>query len=94
MRKIIMCKKETRSDGGEKLTLIYSVSVDELTNAELAAGVESYGAGIAIEESGEEVCIRNITPRSSEIFHLTSLLSSNFVTPSTLSDVVEDWLCR
>jgi len=91
---MIMCRKKVRSDGGEKLSLIYSVTIDELTNDSLAAGVESYGVGIAIEESGEEAYVRNITLQSSEIFRLTSLLSSNFATPVTLSDIAEDWLCR
>lgn len=94
MRKMIVCKKRTESDAGERLTLIYSVTIDELTNASFDANVESYGAGIAIEERGEEVYIRHITLHNSEISELTSLLASNFVTPTTLLDVVEDWLCR
>jgi len=91
---MIMCKKRAESDNGERLTLIYFVTIDELTNISFDASAESYGVGIAIEERGEEACVRHITLRSSEIFGLTSLLSSNFVTPVTLSDAVEDWLCR
>jgi len=94
MRKITMCKKKLRTDGGEKLTLIYSITVDELSPISSSAGIESYGACISIQESGEELCLRHITLRSCEIFSLTSLLSSNYVTPSTLSDIVYDWLCR
>jgi len=94
VRKMIVCKKKIRTDHGRKLTLVYSVTIDELAGASLAAGFESYGSSIAVKESGEEVCIRHITLRSSEIFSLTSLLSRNHVMPSTLGDVVDDWLCR
>ena len=75
------------------MTLIYSVTIDELASASLAAGLESYGASIAVRENGEEACVRHITLRSSEIFSLTSLLSRNSVTPAALCDVVYDWLC-
>jgi hypothetical protein len=91
---MIMCKKRVGSDNGRELTLIYSVTVDELTNTSLNASVESYGVGVTVEESGEEVYVRHITLHSSEIFRITSCLSSNFVTPTTLTDIVEDWLCR
>jgi hypothetical protein len=89
-----MCKRKIRTTGGERLTLIYSVTIDELSEASLASGLESYGASVAVKESGEEICIRHITLRSAEIFSLTSVLSRNYVTPSTLGDVVYDWLCR
>jgi len=94
MRKMTVCKKRIKTDRGEKLTLIYSVTIDELLPASFDAGLESYGAAIGVKESGEEICIRHITLRSSEILALTSSLSSNSVTPTTLPDIIYDWLCR
>ena len=94
MRRMVISKRRIRTCGGVKLTLIYSVIIDELSSSSLAAGLESYGAGISIVELGEEICIRHITLRMHEIITFTKLLSSNCVTPSTLSDVVYDWICR
>jgi len=92
MREMIVCEKKIRTDNGEKLTLIYSVTIDELSDKSMV--VESYGAAIAVQELGEQARVRHITHRDSEIFELTSLLSSNDVTPAILADVVDDWLCR
>ena len=92
MREMIMCEKKIRTDNGEKLTLIYSVTIDELYAASVV--VESYGASIAARELGDVSRVRHITHRGDEIFELASLLSSNDVTPATLADVVDDWLCR
>jgi len=94
MRKMVMYEKNIHTDKGKKLTLIYSVTIDELSETSLCVGVESYGAAIDVKENDEELCIRHITLCSSEIFALTSLLFSNSVTPATLPDVVYDWLCR
>ena len=92
MRKMIMCEKKIRTDSGEKLTLIYSVTIDEFCDASMV--FESYGAVITVPELAEEACLRHITHRSDEIFELTSLLALYDVTPATLTDVVYDWLCR
>jgi len=92
MREMIVCEKKIRTDGGEELTLVYSVTIDELSGASMV--VESYGAAIAARELGEEVCLRHITHCGDEIFELTSLLAANDVTHTTLEDVVHDWLCR
>lgn len=94
MRKIIICEKKMRTDSGETLTLVYSITVDALLETPPGAELESYGTSICIHESGEECSLRHITTASSEIFSLTELLSANLVTPLTLPDVVYDWLCR
>ena len=94
MRKMVISKRRIRTSGGVRLTLIYSVTIDELSSSSFAAGVESYGAGIYVVELDEEICIRHITLRMREILTFAKLLSRNYVTPSTFSDVVYDWLCR
>ena len=94
MRKMTVCKKKATTDSGQTLTLVYAVTVDELSADTLDTGIESYGVSIAAEEMGEEVCIRHITHSSAEILTFTERISKNFVTPATLADIVHDWLLR
>ena len=94
MRNFEMCRRAAKSASGAKMTLIYSITVDELTNPVNGAELEDYGACVRVSESGESACVRHITPVSSKIFALTGLLSENTVTPTTLRDIVCDWLNR
>ena len=94
MRKMFIDQKKIASDIGKSLTLTYSVTIDELSDSSSYTGFESYGLAIGIEENGEELCIRHITLRSCEIMALATTISSNCVTPATLPDVIDDWICR
>lgn len=52
---------------------------------------ESYGVILTDSEGNTERC-RHITVSAARISELLDLLIRNNVTPTTLSDVVEDWL--
>ena len=69
----------------------YYLLVDQMEVAEDLA-CESYGVKIARTGGGEEAAIPNITVSVSRIDALMELLTRNFVTPTALRDVVEDWL--
>ena len=53
--------------------------------------MENYGVRIA-DEDGGDAQIPAITTSASRIDELMELLTRNFVTPTTLRDVIDDWL--
>ncbi len=83
---------------------MYSILFGQRTTMEdqfryylLASDVESLGQnyGIRIDRGdGESAIIPNITLFQHEIEDLLNILLRNTVTPSTLRDVVEDWILR
>lgn len=89
MRELLVETKSEEDAQGEACTCSYYVLVDEM---EVAGGFacESYGVKVALD--GEAVSIPNITTSVTRIDALMELLTRNFVTPSTLRDVIEDWL--
>lgn len=76
---------------GNMLTCDYSILIGEM---ELGGNMacESYGIAVRARESGETVCIPNITIRVERIDALAELLVRSGVTPTTVRDVVDDWL--
>ena len=62
-----------------------------LLSEEYGDRCESYGVEIALE-NGERERIRGVTLSQRRILLLLTLLMKNAVTPTTLRDVVEDWL--
>ncbi len=93
MRHMEICRKNI--DLGEKKenTLVYFVTIDDLTNTAAGIILESYGVGITICESGESAVISNLTVRGTDILELVNLLADHLVTPVTVCDIVDDWLC-
>lgn len=77
----------------EEITIVYYVTIDELTDAATGIVLETYGVGVTIVESGESEVIPNVTFSKTGILSLINLLSHHLVTPVTLTDVVYDWLC-
>lgn len=75
----------------EGLSFDYYILIDQM---EVPEGLvcESYGVKIAATDGSEAAEIPNITVSASRIDTLIELLRRNFVTPSTLRDVVLDWL--
>lgn len=55
---------------------------------------ESYGVVVTNELTGESARCRHITSNAQEALELLEALARNAVTPTTLTDVVEDWLGR
>lgn len=93
MRKTEICRKTAALDDGRELTLIYYMTIDELTDIMTGQEFENYGVCVCLFESGEEETIRSVTFNAKGIQALLDLLSSNLVTPVTVGDVVYDWLC-
>ena len=94
MEKIEICKKVTELGKEGQRTLVYFLTADTVVCDGISQkGKIDFGVGITIAESGEEVFVRGITTVEEEIKRLGDLLASNFVTPVTLKDIVEDWLC-
>lgn len=81
-------KNTLEKEDGEKFTVTYFLteSSGEDTGTE-------YGMGIRIEDTGEERCIDAISPDRSRVETLLELCFKNSVTPTTLFDVVYDFIC-
>jgi hypothetical protein len=93
VRKMEVCRKVSNFRSGEKRTIVYFVTIDDLTDTSSGTQIENYGVGVSVCENGEEVFIRRITFSRAGILSLIELLAANLVTPVTASDVVYDWLC-
>jgi len=59
---------------------------------ELEQGIETYGA--LIEYDGESAIVRNVTLSQRRVTDLLTSLRRGCVTPSTLPDIVYDWILR
>lgn len=92
MRHMEICRKRTRLDTREECTLVYYVTVDELTDPFAGLELESYGVGISICENGETGLVPHVTFSKAGVLSLADLLAENLVTPVTVRDIVEDWL--
>ncbi len=91
MREILMETKSGMGEDGDGLSFDYYLLVDELCLGEDLA-CESYGVKVARTGGGEEAQAPNVTASVGRIDALMDLITRNFVTPTTLRDVVEDWL--
>ena len=67
----------------------YSLIIDQVETGRFAC--ENYGVGIR-EECGDYAAIPNITTSAMRIDELMTLLVEHKVGPTTLADVVADWL--
>lgn len=93
MREMEYCKKSVSFDTEEPKTLVYHVTIDEMHVPASESIIETYGIGVTIFESGETALIQNVTLSKSRIMSLSGLLAAHLVTPVTVNDIVEDWLC-
>ncbi len=93
MRHMEICKKRTRFDADCDCTLVYYVTVDELFDPRTGIELESFGVGVTICENGETGIVPNVTFSKAGILSLADLIASHLVTPVTIRDIVEDWLC-
>ena len=75
-------------ENGEKLTVSYF-----LTDTASEDASTEYGIGIRIEETGEEEVVERISITKDCAEELLELCFKNGVTPTTLLDVVYDYLC-
>lgn len=93
MRQMEICRKGFCPGEAQEQTLVFYVTIDDLTDDAAGILLESYGVGVTIIESGETSVISNVTFSRSRILELVNKLADHLVTPVTVSDVVDDWLC-
>ncbi len=93
MRQMEICRKSIRFDESVECTAIYFITIDDLSDPATGIELETYGVGITLSESGETEVVSNVTFSKTGIFSLIDLLASHLVTPSTVGDIVIDWLC-
>lgn len=94
MRHMEICRKRTNLNTERSFTLIYYVTVDELNEPSSGMELESFGVGVTICENGETGIVPNVTFSRTGVLSLAASLAFHLVTPVTVRDIVEDWLCE
>ena len=87
MRDVLIAKRSFSAKMTGPLTLEYYLLVSTLVGE-----LEIYGVKILERRSGTVASAVALTTSSQRIFHLIDLLSEGSVTPTSLADIVEDWL--
>ena len=90
MRELLVSSGSSAADGFRQ-RCDYYIIIDQMATGGIFA-CESYGVKVASPNGSEEASIPNITVSVTRIDALMELLTRNFVTPTTLADVVADWL--
>lgn len=91
MRELYIGRRSAVSEDGSPCSFDYYILVDEMcVDGEFAC--ESYGVKITALDCDESAALPNITVNISRIDELMDLLLRSTVTPSTLEDVVLDWI--
>ncbi len=92
MREMFVGTKHAQGENGFAHNFQYYVLIDQM-QVRGGFACESYGVKIVDGACPDEaVSIPNITTSVSRIDELMELLTRNSVTPTTLGDVVADWL--
>lgn len=94
MKELFAAERTFTSSDGRPEMLLYSVLVDHVRDGGGDSLCESYGVQIVRRGAGgKETCaVPSITTSTRAIDELMEQLISGLVTPTTLKDVVEDWL--
>jgi len=90
MRELLVCSKSACAEGEKDHKYTYSILVDEMGVGEHTC--ESYGVKIVDMSTGTVAAVSNVTANISRIDELMDLLIRNEVSPTTLLDVLADWL--
>ena len=85
MRDISYTSKLTHSEAGKPLALDYYILVNE-------GEPEQYGVKIIERNSGEQAMAFNLSTNAHQIYELADKLSRNSITPTSLMDILDDWL--
>jgi len=83
MKETEYCRKTVNLGRYGRRTLVYSLLSNERGG---------FGVSIAIPEFGETEIVEDIVPDRGTVLSLLDMLATNFVTPVSLRDVLEDWL--
>ena len=91
MKELFVDTRQVEGEDGCRYSFDYYILIDQM---QVASGFacESYGVKVAASGGGDEAHIPNITTSISRIDDLAQLLMRNLVTPTTLEEVVQDWL--
>ena len=90
MRELFLRQVSVEDEPGGVHCFDYSILIDEMDVGPFFC--ESYGLQVK-EQGSERICaVPHITTSISRIDELCELVLSGGVTPSTLQDVVHDWL--
>ena len=90
MRELLIDTRETEDLRGASRKYTYSILVDEMNVG--AFSCESYGVKITERETGHTAMVSHVTTSIPRIDELVELLIRNQVTPTSLRDVIDDWL--
>jgi len=92
--KSIFSSRNLVSDECIEYKLNYYLIVEEVSGNDGELILENYGIKVSIESGGKEenIELRNITINELRIRSLLTMLSDNCVTPTSVLDVVFDWL--
>lgn len=91
MRELLVDTRTEQDEEGREHSFEYYILIDQMTVRDDMA-CESYGVKVARTGGGDEMALPNITTSISRIDMLMELLRRNLVTPTSLGDVVGDWL--
>ena len=89
MRELFLQTLTLPDESGGWRSYDYSILIDEMDVGPFSC--ESYGVRVAGKD-GVEASAPNITCSAARIDELSELLLRNAVTPTTLQDVLADWL--
>lgn len=94
MKKKFYSEAVVESDEGIKFKISYYLIIEEVSRINGDLLLEIYGINVLLENGNNDECteIYNITVDVSKIFGLLKLLCENQVTPTTVFDVVSDWM--
>ena len=89
MRELFLQTLTLPDESGAIRSYDYSILIDEMDVGPYAC--ESYGVRV-VEQGGAEASAPHVTCSAARIDELSGLLLRNGVTPTTLQDVLSDWL--
>ena len=87
---MMVCRREHRDENGGMHRCRYSILIDEMDVG--AFSCESYGLRVEDRARGEGASVPHITCSISRIDELCELVLGGGVSPTELSEVVQDWL--
>lgn len=90
MREFLFQELTQKDQLGAERRYCYYVIVDEMDVGPFSC--ESYGLRVTERVSGESAAVPHITCSIPRIDELCTLVAGGGVTPTTLPDVVNDWL--
>lgn len=89
MRELFLQTLELPDESGVIHSYNYSILIDEMDVGLFSC--ESYGIRVS-EQGGPEASVPHVTCSAARIDELSGLVVRNGVTPTTLKDVLSDWL--